>query len=174
MADGKQLPFTSAEIAELYQQHRKELLRFLMGLLRDELLANDALQTAFAKLLESGGPQRRESHKSWLFRVAYNEAMLFHRRQATGKKALDQFAWMRPQSDESPEASAARRETIEQVRQTLEHLPAEQQQIVRMRIYEEKTFAAIAKELDIPLGTALGRMRSALAKMRAKLDAADD
>ena len=28
-----------------------------------------------------------------------------------------------------------------------------------MRIYEEKTFATIAKELKIPLGTALGRMR---------------
>ena len=35
-----------------------------------------------------------------------------------------------------------------------------------MRIYEEKTFAVIAQELDIPLGTALGRMRSALAKLR--------
>jgi DNA-directed RNA polymerase specialized sigma24 family protein len=38
-----------------------------------------------------------------------------------------------------------------------------------MRIYEEKTFATIAKELKIPLGTALGRMRAALIKLRAKL-----
>jgi DNA-directed RNA polymerase specialized sigma24 family protein len=38
-----------------------------------------------------------------------------------------------------------------------------------MRIYEEKTFATIAKELRIPLGTALGRMRAATIKLRAKL-----
>jgi DNA-directed RNA polymerase specialized sigma24 family protein len=39
-----------------------------------------------------------------------------------------------------------------------------------MRIYEEKTFAVIAKELKIPLGTALARMRSAVMKMRTRLD----
>jgi RNA polymerase sigma-70 factor (ECF subfamily) len=38
-----------------------------------------------------------------------------------------------------------------------------------MRIYEEKTFATIAQELKIPLGTALARMRSALIKLRTKL-----
>jgi hypothetical protein len=38
-----------------------------------------------------------------------------------------------------------------------------------MRIYEEKTFAVIAKELKIPLGTALGRMRAAMIKLRARL-----
>jgi hypothetical protein len=38
-----------------------------------------------------------------------------------------------------------------------------------MRIYEEKTFATIAKELKIPLGTALGRMRAATIKLRARL-----
>ena len=42
--------------------------------------------------------------------------------------------------------------------------------VVRMRIYEEKTFARIAKELKIPIGTALGRMRAALIKLRARLD----
>jgi RNA polymerase sigma-70 factor (ECF subfamily) len=39
-----------------------------------------------------------------------------------------------------------------------------------MRIYEEKTFAMIAQELGIPLGTALGRMRTALAKLRKTLE----
>ena len=41
---------------------------------------------------------------------------------------------------------------------------------MRMRIYEEKTFAVIAKELGIPLGTALGRMRTALMKLKTKLE----
>jgi RNA polymerase sigma-70 factor (ECF subfamily) len=40
-----------------------------------------------------------------------------------------------------------------------------------MRVYEEKTFAQISDELKIPLGTALGRMRAAMEKMRARLDA---
>jgi RNA polymerase sigma-70 factor (ECF subfamily) len=56
----------------------------------------------------------------------------------------------------------------------LASLRPEERQVVRMRIYEEKTFAAIANELKIPLGTALGRMRTALLKLRAKLKRRDD
>ncbi|NQU19940.1 MAG: hypothetical protein HQ567_01555 [Candidatus Nealsonbacteria bacterium] len=43
----------------------------------------------------------------------------------------------------------------------LTELPAKQREVVRMRIYEEKTFVRIAEELGIPLGTALARMRAA-------------
>ena len=39
-----------------------------------------------------------------------------------------------------------------------------------MRIYEEKKFVEIADELNIPLGTALGRMRSGLQKLRTSLE----
>ncbi len=39
-----------------------------------------------------------------------------------------------------------------------------------MRVYEQKTFATISEELNIPLGTALGRMRSALAKLRSRFE----
>src|SRR5437660_7886399 len=36
-------------------------------------------------------------------------------------------------------------------------------------LFRSKTFATIAKELKIPLGTALGRMRAAMIKLRARL-----
>ena len=55
------------------------------------------------------------------------------------------------------------------MRRAIDDLPAAQQQIVRMRIYEEKTFAVIAAELEIPLGTALARMRAAMEKLKRRL-----
>jgi RNA polymerase sigma-70 factor, ECF subfamily len=57
------------------------------------------------------------------------------------------------------------------VRRALMELPSPQQQVVRMRIYEGKTFAVIAQELGIPLGTALGRMRTALQKLTSRFQA---
>jgi RNA polymerase sigma-70 factor (ECF subfamily) len=60
-------------------------------------------------------------------------------------------------------------ESVAKVQEALADLPAEQRQVVRMRIYEEKTFATIAQELQIPLGTALGRMRTALIKLKKSL-----
>jgi RNA polymerase sigma-70 factor (ECF subfamily) len=55
------------------------------------------------------------------------------------------------------------------VREAIERLTEDQRQVVRMRIYEEKTFAEIAEELGIPLGTALTRMRAALGRLRTEL-----
>ena len=159
-----------ATVAELYARYGVELQRFLVGLLRDSQLAADALQATFVKLAEHGHKTREESRKGWLFRVAYHEAMLLRRRQAIDEAALRRTAWDREFVGESAEAELVKAETVQLVRQAINELPASQQQVVRMRIYEDKTFAVIAAELGIPLGTALGRMRTALIKLRTKLE----
>jgi RNA polymerase sigma factor (sigma-70 family) len=158
-----------AIVARLYVEYGDELKRFLLGVLRDSQLASDVMQVAFTKLIERGHETRDESRKAWLFRVAYNEAMAIRRREAVGDKVVRRMAWTRDASAGAADVPLVRLEEVESVRAALDELPAEQQQIVRMRIYEEKTFAVIAKELDIPLGTALGRMRTALAKLKKKL-----
>jgi len=157
-------------VADLYARYGAELQRFLVGLLRDSQLAADALQATFVKLAEQGHTVREQTLKGWLFRVAYHEAMWLRRRQAVDTAALHRTAWDRAAMGESAEVELVRAETVELVRQAIGELPAVQQQVVRMRIYEEKTFAVIAAELDIPLGTALARMRTALIKLRKKLE----
>jgi len=171
-------PLTAAEhgkiepaaVAELYAHYGPELRRFLVGLLRDSHLAADALQATFVKLAEHGHKAREPTLKSWLFRVAYHEAMWLRRRQAVDTVALRRTAWDRAVFGESADVELVKAETVELVRQAIGELPVEQQQVVRMRIYEEKTFAVIAAELGIPLGTALARMRTALMKLRKKLE----
>ena len=74
---------------------------------------------------------------------------------------LRRIAWHTSGAAGSADEPLLRLESVQSVREALEELPPEQRQVVRMRIYEEKTFATIAKELKIPLGTALGRMRAA-------------
>lgn len=170
-------------VAALYLEHADELRRMLLGLLRDGPLVADALQLAFLKAMECGGEVRDESRKTWLFRVAYNEAMAVHRRSATAQRARERLATGRlawsvveetadeaPADRQSPVNRAIRSEDQARVRAALETLSDEQLKIVRMRIYEEKTFAQIAQELEIPLGTALTRMRAALARLRARLE----
>jgi RNA polymerase sigma-70 factor (ECF subfamily) len=141
---------------------------------------------------ERGHQTRAESRKAWLFRVAYNEAMAIRRREAVGDKvarqlaqqAAEQLAQQVSQQRSLPAWHAngaagpagdplVRQEAMQAVQAALDELPPEQRQVVRMRIHEEKTFAVIAKELKIPLGTALARMRSALMKLRARLDSGD-
>jgi RNA polymerase sigma-70 factor (ECF subfamily) len=159
-----------AVVAELYAKHQAELRSFLVGVLRDSHLANDALQATFAKAVEVGHTAVRESLKGWLFRVALNEALAIRRRQQTRDRVLQQAAWSRPRASESPVETAARSETVDIVRAALDELPPEQRQVVCMRIYEEKTFAKIAEELALPLGTVLSRMQLAIRKLRVKLE----
>lgn len=160
-----------AVVAALYVEHAEPLRRFLLGLLGDSQLAGDVLQAAFTKMVERGHETRAESRKSWLFRVAYHEAMAVRRRQNVGDKVVKRLAWSKDTTFHPADEPLLRLESVEAVRAALDELPAEQRDVVRMRIYEEKTFAAIAEELDIPLGTALGRMRTALGKLKRILDA---
>jgi len=162
-------------VAALYVEHGEELRRFLLGILRDAQLASDVLQMTFAKMVQRGHETQSSSRKAWLFRVAYHEAMAYRRREGVGSKVLrriaaDAPAWHTSGATGSADEPLLRLESVQSVREALKELPPEQRQVVRMRIYEEKTFATIAKELKIPLGTALGRMRAAMIKLRAKLD----
>lgn len=157
-------------VAALYQKYGEELRCFLLGMLRDIHLANDLVQATFVKAAEAGHTARQESLKAWLFRVGYVEAMIVLRRRKAGERAHTQAAWLLPEFHNPADEPVIRREEIDRVKNALLELPIDQQQIVRMRIYENKTFARIAQELKIPLGTALGRMRIALEKLRRKLD----
>lgn len=156
-------------VSALYVEYGDELRAFLIGVLRDTDLASEALQSAFSKAVESGHTARAESLKGWLFRVAYNEALVLRRRQGVHERSLARLAWTTDRQPGLPEDSFFRNESAERVRQALERLPREQRVIVQKRIYEEKTFAVIAAELKIPLGTVLTRMRTALQKLREQM-----
>lgn len=178
-ADDKLEP---AVVAALYVEHGEELRRFLQGILRDAQLTADVMQVTFVKLVERGHETRPESRKAWLFRVAFNEALAYRRREAVGDKAKRKVAnqdvaggtWKLNGTLAEADDPLVRGESVQAVREALSQLPPEQHQLVRLRIYEEKTFAVIAKELKIPLGTALARMRAAMMKLRAKLDERND
>jgi RNA polymerase sigma-70 factor (ECF subfamily) len=124
-----------ALVAALFLEHEEELRRFLTGVLRDRQLAGDALQNTFAKVIQHGHGVREESRKAWLFRVAFNEAMMLRRRNAAGDRVLRKAAWTRRSSADPADEPVIRFEEVEQVRSALTELPLEQQKVVRMRIY---------------------------------------
>lgn len=159
----------------VWLEHAEELRRFVLGVTRDADLTADVLQNTFAKAVEQAGSVAAGSFKAWLFKVAYNEAMLHHRRKATGEKVIRRVAWEVEGAlgPVTPEAVLARREVIDSVRTALQGLPASQQDVVRRRMYEQQKFVDIAEELGLPLGTVLSRMQLALKKLRAALAAHD-
>jgi RNA polymerase sigma-70 factor (ECF subfamily) len=171
--------FDPAEGSAWFAEFAGELRAFLLGVLRNDDLAGEALQATWVKAVEQGHLARTETRKGWLFRVALNEALVLKRRAKVQEKSFRELAQNDARRHESPGGSVTRQEspegfvlqaeTIEQVRLALDDLPAEQRYVVRMRIYENKTFAVIADELKVPLGTVLTRMRLAMQKLQQRL-----
>ncbi len=162
-------PLDPAVVAAFHAEHGAELTRFLLGVLRDPQLAADAAQTAFLRLAERGGETRPETRKAWLFQVAFREALLIRRQQERSQRVLRKVAWSLPQDGPTAETALVRAETIELVRKAFGELTPDQRAMVSKRVFEDRTFAEAAKELGIPLGTALDRMHAALARLRRKL-----
>lgn len=172
-------------VQAVYLEHALALERFLIGVLRNETAAADALQTTFTRLIEKGHLiQQQDSMKSWLFRVAFNEAMLIRRRESTSKKHAENVAWKFQEQlgadrgvDHRISQSvhhAIQQEDIKRVRDALHELPQSQREVVKKRVYEGLKFREIADELNVPLGTVLARMQAGLRKLKPILKPTDD
>jgi RNA polymerase sigma-70 factor (ECF subfamily) len=151
------------------REYQSSLERYAWAILRDWSLACDAVQNGFVALTRFGGDVAPEARKSWLFKVVHREAIRIRNsesRQPKGDLVSEPIAGYTL----TPEAQASSKEQWERVRQQVASLPLEQKRILQMRIFEEKTFAEIAALLQIPLGTALSRMRLALERLREHND----
>jgi RNA polymerase sigma factor (sigma-70 family) len=162
--------FTPNQIAELHKQWAPAVRAFLWGLTRNPEQAEELLQATFAKLVEAGDAVDEASVRGWLFKVAHSEAMLWRRKAGVHERAIQKLIPTLNASDHSePWAKLLRAEEAERVRHALHALPYEQQYVVQQRIYADKTFAVIAHELGVPIGTVLTRMRLALTKLEKAL-----
>lgn len=168
MTDSDRLP--ASRIAEVYEQWAPDVRAYLRALVRNSEQAEELLQATFARLVEAGHAVQSSSMRAWLFRVAHNEAMLWRRRAGIHQRAVQGIVAVgQGGSPQEPWHRFVSREDIERVRRALAELPAEQRQVVEQRIYGERTFAEIAKEVGVPLGTVLTRMRLALVKLGRRL-----
>jgi RNA polymerase sigma factor (sigma-70 family) len=156
------------QILGIYDRWQHDLRRFLLATCGDAELAEELLQATFSRLVERGQTARPESIRGWLFKVAHNELRLWRRRSATHARWLGSGP-AGPAAPAVPWEEAIRGEEAAAVRRALADLPPEQRQVVEARIQHGQTFAAIAAELGLPLGTVLTRMRLALAKLRRSL-----
>ena len=159
---------------EQFEEVESGLRAFLRSRLRQESDIDDCLQVVFVKWVESAEQVAPAARRAWLFRVAMNEAARMWRSEASTQRMLQQRGWDQEAAEtvqsQEPIDRVILRETTEQLEQALKQLPADWQEIIRLRIHQNLTFQQIADQLKIPLGTALTRMRRATERLRRELD----
>jgi RNA polymerase sigma-70 factor, ECF subfamily len=154
--------------AALYDRFGRRLYRAAMGMLGRREDAEDIVQEVFMAVLQTW-PRLSNSQDltAYLFtalrRAAARSAARRARAQALSETAADEAAAERgrPDNRSSPYS--------ERLQRTLLALPAEQREVVALKIDGELSFAEIAQVMGVSINTAASRYRYALEKLRTSL-----
>ena len=148
-------------IGELYDRFAAGLYRYALMILADPAAAGDAVQQVFVALLRSSTVVESDEH--YLRRAVRNECYSALRRRqrdsvAPSEPLLERIA----AADDRPDERIA----IERAMRTL---PAEQREVVHLKVFEGMTFQEIADLCGESINTVASRYRYALERLRDEL-----
>jgi RNA polymerase sigma factor (sigma-70 family) len=157
-------------LAELYDRFGRPAYGLALRILRDESLAEDAVQEAFLALWRTAArfvPERGKA-STWILTLVHRRAVDIVRREERrladaleqapeqeSREAVDEEAWLRLQR--------------ERVQDALRKLPDQQREAIELAYYGGFTQSELAERLGQPLGTIKSRMFGGLARLRELL-----
>ncbi len=154
-------------IADLYQEHRQSLYSLALTLLRDPALAEDAVHDGIQSMLSRSRAPEGDP-VAYLFVVVRNAALdLARRRKVRLASSTHDALFDARQPDpllRASDADAARR-----LREAIERLSPEQQEVIVLRSLGRLGFEQIATVLGAPFGTVAARYSRAVSALRREL-----
>ncbi|MCL9808756.1 RNA polymerase sigma factor [Flavobacterium luminosum] len=160
-------------LAILINRHQSKIYGFIYSKVSDKDLANDIFQDTFIKVIKTlKGNSYNEEGKflPWVMRIAHNLIIDTFRkdRKMPFFRETEEFSIFSVMTDNSP--NIENQIILEQVENDLlkliDELPADQREVLEMRIYQDMSFKEIADLTGVSINTALGRMRYALLNLR--------
>lgn len=155
-----------------YETHAESLYRYALMILADPGAAEDAVHQAFAKFMERQTETARIEHLAVYLRTAVrNECyrVLGRRRVFAGLLKRLPARPILEQTDHGP----FRADEKEHLEKAIRRLPAEQREVLHLKVYEGQTFGAIAALTGVSLNTAASRYRYALDGLRRAMGLQD-
>lgn len=151
------------------RRYQCRLFGLAISIVRDSALAEDVAQEAFIRIIGHAAvfDPRRGSVASWTLTITRNLAVdVLRVRRGTPTDPDDQVFLELLSSEPAPEEAAVTGNAVDRARAALVHLPLEQRRAVVLASMYGWTAQEIATEGGIPLGTAKGRIRVGMAKLR--------
>lgn len=162
--------------AVLVERYAGRLDRYLRRLgVRESEDRQDVLQNIFVSVYRNLNEfDTGLKFSSWIYRIAHNEGVSFFRssRAAQGNVSIESnpelMDILRDDADSS--SAAETRLNAEQVAKALEGLRPEYREILVLRYFEERDYAAISDILRIPMGSVATLIHRAKRELRKKLN----
>jgi RNA polymerase sigma-70 factor (ECF subfamily) len=156
------------------ESHSPSLYRMAMRVVRDEDEAEDVLQETFLNAFKSIQYfDGRSSLGTWLYRIAYNTALmkLRSRREAISldDDAGDAMPLQIPSPDESPDEVIVEHETAQMLGNAINVLPKTLREVFVLREMEDMSTLETAEKLGITEGAVKVRLHRARHALREQL-----
>lgn len=159
-------------LGALYDRFGRVAYGLALRILRDQALAEDAVQEAFLAVWRSADAYKRERAKpsTWILTVVHRRAVdLVRREERRRGEPLD----------DAPEAASAAvdedvvlRDRRVAVQSALQQLSDDQRQALELAYYGGLTQSQLADRLGVPIGTVKSRMFAGLGRLRELLEPA--
>ena len=161
----------------LITRHKQRLYSFIYSKVLDRDITEDVFQDTFIKVIKTlkrGAYNEEGKFLPWVMRIAHN-LVIDHFRKNNRMPKFDnagEFSIFSVLSDSSLNAEKAiiKDQVESDVRRLIEELPADQKEVLVMRMYKDMSFKEISERTGVSINTALGRMRYALINMRKIID----
>ena len=161
----------------LIKRHKQRIFSFIYSKVYDRDVAEDVFQDTFIKVIKTlkrGSYNEEGKFLPWVMRIAHNLVIDHFRKNNRMPKFSNsgEFSIFSVLSDTALDAEKTLiKEQVEHdVRRVIDELPADQKEVLVMRMYNDMSFKEISEKTGVSINTALGRMRYALINMRKIID----
>jgi RNA polymerase sigma-70 factor (ECF subfamily) len=161
----------------LINRHQSKIYGFIYSKISDRDISNDIFQDTFIKVirtLKSQSYNEEGKFLPWVMRIAHNLIIDHYRKNKKMPmfRETEEFSIFSIMSDDSLtiENKIIRDQVEMDLKKLIEELPADQKEVLVMRMYQDMSFKEISEITGVSINTALGRMRYALMNMRKVID----
>lgn len=154
-------------LAELYDRFGRVAYGLALRILRDEALAEDAVQEAFLTIWRSADRflAERAGARTWILTLVHRRAVDLVRREDRRRgEPLERATEAPAPTTAEDEATLGFERRV--VQEALQRLPAEQREALELGYYGGLTQSQLAERLGQPLGTVKSRMFAGLSRLR--------
>lgn len=152
------------------RRYQRRVFGLAVAMLADPALAEDVAQEAFVRIWRHAETYdaRRGSVTTWVLTITRRLAIDSLRVRRAVPTDRDALVWLELASDApAPDDLAVASDVATRAKSALSALPIEQRRAVVLATLYGQTASEIARSEQIPLGTAKGRVRLGIAKLRA-------
>jgi RNA polymerase sigma-70 factor, ECF subfamily len=161
-------------LAEVYRRHAGIVFGMAKRILGDGSMAEDVLQDVFVRLWEQPGryDPSRGALRSFLVRDAHGRAVDRLRSETARNRREDRHERLSVDADDDIDREVWAMIRSEKVREAIGQLVPGEREAILLAYFGGFTYREVAKLTDVPEGTVKTRIRTGLAKLATKLEAA--